>query len=57
MNPSRYAKAVVATAAGLAVAVSVTADNEFSLNDGFTIASAAAGALLVLVVPNREETP
>lgn len=48
-----YNKFVVACAAALGVAVSVTADGEFSLNDGFTIASAAVGALLVFITPNK----
>lgn len=53
-NLSAYAKACVAAAAGLAVAVSVTADGEFSLNDGMSIASAAVGALLVYAIPNTD---
>ena len=55
MKLSAYAKTIVAVGAGLASAVSVTADGEFSLNDGFVIASAAVGALLVWAIPNTPE--
>lgn len=49
---SRYSKAIAAITAGLGVAVSVTADEHLSLNDGFAIAFAAVGALVVYAVPN-----
>ncbi len=47
-----YRKALAATTAALAVAVSVTTDGSLSLNDGFAIAVAAIGALAVYRVPN-----
>ncbi len=53
---NHYNKAIVAMAAGLAVAVSVTTDGDVSVNDVFAILSAAVGALAVYVVPNRQKT-
>ncbi len=50
---NHYSKFIVALAAGLAVAVSVTTDGDVSVNDVFAILSAAAGALAVYAVPNR----
>lgn len=47
-----YTKFLVALAAAITAAVSVTADGEFSLNDAFTMASGFIGALLVAAVPN-----
>ena len=47
-----YAKAVVATAAALAVATAVVADGEVSVGDWLAIASAFVGALGVARVPN-----
>lgn len=47
-----YSKFVVALAAALGVAVSVTTDGHLSLNDAFAIASAGVGALAVALVPN-----
>jgi hypothetical protein len=52
---NHYNKAIVAIAAGLAVAVSVTTDGNVSTNDVFAILSAAAGALAVFAVPNRQK--
>ena len=49
---SAYSKFIVAMAAALAVAVSVTTDGTLSLNDAFAIASAALGALAVYATPN-----
>ena len=47
---NKYRKAIVAVLVGLAgaagVAVSVTADNEFSLYDGMAILSAGLSALI-----------
>lgn len=48
-----YNKFIVALAAGLAVAVSVTTDGDVSINDVFAILSAAVGAVAVFAVPNR----
>ena len=48
-----YNKFIIALAAGLAVAVSVTTDGDVTVNDVFAILSAAAGALAVYAVPNR----
>jgi hypothetical protein len=50
-----YNKAIVAVAAGLAVAVSVTTDGDVTVNDVFAILSAAVGALAVYAVPNRQK--
>lgn len=49
-----YAKFYAALVAGIAAAVSVTADNEFSLNDAFVCGSALIGALAVYFIPNKE---
>jgi hypothetical protein len=52
----KYSKFFVAAAGALAQAVAVTADGEFSLNDGFAIALAALTALGVYGVRNAPTT-
>lgn len=53
MNWARaYTKFIIAIAAAVAAAVSVTADGEFGLNDAFVMASGFFGALAVAIVPN-----
>ena len=48
-----YSKLIAALASAAAVGVSITADGEFSLNDGFAIASALLGSLAVGLLPNQ----
>lgn len=48
-----FGKFVVALSSALTVAVSLTADGEVSLNDGFAIVAAFVGAVAVYYVPNR----
>lgn len=49
----KYSKLIAALAAAAGVAVSTSADNEFSLNDTMSIVAALFGALLVYAVPNK----
>jgi hypothetical protein len=48
------AKFWVALSAALGVAVSVTVDGVFSVNDGLAVAAAFVGAVAVYAVPNGE---
>lgn len=49
-----YNKFIVALAAACAVLVSVTADGDFTVNDGAAVGSAFVGALAVYAVRNLD---
>lgn len=49
----RYAKFWTALAAAVTVGVSLTADGSISVNDGFAMAAALLGSLVVYAVPNQ----
>ena len=51
----KYAKFWIAGAAALGVAVSVTTDNDISINDIFAMASAFVGSIAVGLVPNKPQ--
>ncbi len=52
MDVAKYRKFLVALGAAVAVAISLTADGEISVNDLFGTGSAFVGALVLRQVPN-----